>query len=66
MFKLAVVIFVLAAPVLMGIFTTALLTVQQFSTDGSLFIWAAVAGLVTAIPVSRLVAKKPYAATRPA
>ena len=64
MLKLAAVIFVLAAPVLMGIFTTALLTVQQFTTDGSLFVWAALAGAAVAVPVSWFVAGRILHLTR--
>lgn len=56
MFKLAATSFVFIAPTLMGIFVTAILTMRM--TNGPYITYAAVAGLVLAIPVSWFVASR--------
>lgn len=56
MLKLSAVIFVFLAPTLMGIFVTAFLVMDLHTTDGQGLTWAALAGLVAAIPAAWVVA----------
>lgn len=58
MIKLPFVIYILVAPVLMGVFLTALLTMDLHRFDATVIAAAAVAGAVAALPVAWLVARK--------
>ena len=56
MLKIAAMMYLLAAPVLMGVAVTALLTMDLHTSDGMGILWAALAGAVVALPVSWYVA----------
>ena len=56
MFRLAATAYVFIAPTLMGIFVTAVLTMQM--AEGAVIAWAAAAGAVVAIPVAWFVASR--------
>ena len=58
MVKLPFVIYILMAPVLMGVFVTALLTMDLHRFDGMALAGAAVAGAVAALPVSWFIARR--------
>ena len=58
MLKLAIVCFIFIAPTFMGMAITALLTVEQFTTDYGLIAWVAFAAGVAAMPFSWFVAKR--------
>lgn len=56
--KLPLVAYILVAPVLMGVFLTALLTLDMHGHDAATMAGAAVAGAVVAIPIAWLLARK--------
>ena len=59
MLKLSLVIYIMAAPTLMGAFVLTVLTVPSLaSNDFNLILPAALGGAVVALPVSYLIAKK--------
>ncbi|MEX0404091.1 hypothetical protein ABGN05_00285 [Aquibium sp. LZ166] len=58
MLKLPLVIYVLVAPVLMGVFLTALLTMDLHRFDATTMITAVAAGALVAIPVAWIVSRK--------
>jgi hypothetical protein len=62
MFRLAVIVFVLAATVLAGVVVTALLSASIY--DRTMLASGALAGVVVAIPVAWLVARQLYTLTR--
>lgn len=56
--KLPLVIYVLVAPVLMGVFLTALLTMDLHRSDAPSMVMAALAGAIAAIPVAWFVGRR--------
>ncbi|APH73718.1 hypothetical protein [Aquibium oceanicum] len=58
MLKLPLVVYVLVAPVMMGVFLTALLTMDLHRFDATTIAAAAVAGALVAIPVAWIVSRK--------
>ena len=58
MTKLPLIAYVLVAPVLMGVFIIALLTIDMRGFDATAMAWAAIAGAIAAIPVAWLLARK--------
>jgi hypothetical protein len=65
MLKLAAVIYILAAPVIMGSLVTAWLTVDQFGTAYLGLAGIAAIGALLALPVSWLVTRAILSATKP-
>jgi uncharacterized membrane protein len=68
MLKIAAIIYILAAPVIMGSLVTAFLTIDQLGSEYVGLAGVAFAGAVAAIPVAWLVARallaKPQARAR--
>ena len=58
MTRLPLVAYILVAPVLMGIFLTALLALDMRGFDRTMMAGAAIAGAIAAIPVAWLLARK--------
>ncbi|MCB1518136.1 MAG: hypothetical protein KDJ19_11040 [Hyphomicrobiaceae bacterium] len=58
MLRLTGMIYLLAAPVLMGIAITAILTMDLHSYDGNAMMWAGIGGAIAGIPVAILIAMR--------
>ena len=58
MAKLPLVAYILVAPVLMGVFLIALLTLDMRGSEATMMTGAAVAGAVLAVPIAWLLARK--------
>ncbi len=58
MLKLPLVIYVLVAPVLMGVFLTALLTMDLRRFDAATIVTVVLAGALAAVPVAWIVVRK--------
>jgi hypothetical protein len=65
MLKLAAVIYILAAPTIMGSLVTAYLTIDQFGTAYLGLAGVAATGAVLALPISWLIARAILATAKP-
>ncbi|MCB9994572.1 MAG: hypothetical protein H6873_13060 [Hyphomicrobiaceae bacterium] len=58
MLRLAGMVYLLVAPVLMGVAVTAILTMDLHTYDGNAMMWAGIGGAVVGLPVAWLIAAR--------